>query len=150
LARKRLARCLDGDGLILARVEPAIGRALHEGEVVVHADHRTLVAANVVDASAALHCWAFAGFLLVLGEVGALHVLASDATGRGWAYFVGVCLTVGGLMTLLSLFHSRLEMLSGKQRGLILFSLILLLSVATFAMYALDTWVAHDLPEDRC
>ena len=91
-----------------------------------------------------------AGFLLVLGEVGALHVLASDATGQGWTYFVGACLAIGGLMTLLSLFHSRLEILSGKQHALILFTVILLLSVAIFAMYAVDTWVAHDLPGHRC
>ena len=37
-----------------------------------------------------------AGFFLVLGEVGALHVLASDATGRGWTYFVGACLLPHG------------------------------------------------------
>ena len=91
-----------------------------------------------------------AGFLLVLGEVGALHVLASDATGQGWTYFVGACLAIGGLMTLLSLFHSRLEVLSRKQHVLVLFGVLLLLSVAIFAMYAVDSWLVDDLPRHRC
>jgi hypothetical protein len=91
-----------------------------------------------------------AGLFLVLGEVGALHVLASDATGQGWTYFVAGCLAIGGLMTLLSLFQARLEMLSRKHHVLILLSLFLLLAVAIFAMYAVDLWVANDLPDHRC
>jgi uncharacterized membrane protein HdeD (DUF308 family) len=91
-----------------------------------------------------------AGLFLILGEVGALHVLASDATGRGWTYFVGACLAIGGLMTLLSLFHARLELLTRKHRLLILLSLLLLLAVAVFAMYAVDIWVADDLADHRC
>jgi hypothetical protein len=91
-----------------------------------------------------------AGLFLILGEVGALHVLASDATGQGWTYFVGACLAVGGLMTLLSLFHARLEILSRKHHVLILLGLFLLLTVAIFAMYAVDIWVADDLPDHSC
>jgi hypothetical protein len=91
-----------------------------------------------------------AGLFLILGEVGALHVLASDATGQGWTYFVGACLAVGGLLTLLSLFHARLELLSRQHHMLIVLSLFLLLAVAIFAMYAIDLWVADDLPEHDC